>query len=1087
MRKTLCKMCLLVLLVVAWSSVGVFAANAVSLEFGFSGNLEGFSGSKVEPLALITDVYNDNFIKVVRKAGNSYSALQINNQHPNWTNDWSSWDEIEFAIYFDEDVYLRLRENTKAVTVRIQANARYEVLIEKSSLTPGWNQFNIPLAQIVSGDVSALADMGEAVLMIIVDSDPSDTEDSFEFHVKRIRLVPAADSAASATPIPEAPKISSAEITQLIADLKEMNFATSTNASNRLVEIGEPAVPFLVPALRIEKDSINRTKAQNVLYRIGTEQAIKALLVSLEDPDLLVQESLNKLIIRLYEEGNDNLISLLGDCLVAQNRDIRIASYRILLNLGLNPSQLAHIYLDLLLEQQDEAARLFALQGLRKARVDAGAVINQLLGALGDENSLEIKLSLLLTVALTDTVESKAIYPSLVNMLLDNDETLRLEAIWLLHNAGFSGEDLVGIATESWHDLIESQKAERIKILGLMAYTQKEAAFALMDLLRDESQSATTRKAVYDIFHSMLPQMEYDLDRGLVAVLVPEGVFVSWRLLGIEDFYTQFNLYRDGAKVNPEPLTQGTNYLDPLGDLDSTYTVRKLVEGVEQEDSPAAIVWEDQYLSIPLKQVEGDEDWEYRVTYASVGDLDGDGQYEIVVRREPILHESKYVVGDKYIVFDAYKLDGTFLWRINMGPNINEINSLHFLVYDLDGDGKAEMILRTSDGTVDGQGNVIGKKDVDYRPRTPNYIIDPERTEYMTVFDGTTGKMIANAPDIPMDAPSKWGDSRGHRASSRRMAVAYFDGVNPSLITSRGAYELIEILAYDLVDGNLITRWHFSSADWPGFSQQGNHSLSVADVHGNGKDVITYGAMAVNYDGTGLYTTEIGHGDALHVGKFLLDRPGLQAFDVAEFAPCSEGIHVRDARTGEILWSAASGYDIRSALTADVDPNYPGNEFWVANGNLYTAHGDIISKSTPSLKFATWWDGDLLREVMSNHVSSVYKWDYETNTNRILFNPSGVANQLAALQADILGDWREELIWPNASHTALRLYTTVDLTEHRIYTLMHDRMYRVAVAWQNVGYNHPPHPSFYIGSDMEIFDFNWGLVYDLLEEYQYSF
>ena len=398
------------------------------------------------------------------------------------------------------------------------------------------------------------------------------------------------------------------------------------------------------------------------------------------------------------------------------------------------------------------------------------------------------------------------------------------------------------------------------------------------------------------------------------------------------------------------------------------------------------------------------------------------------------------------------------------------------------------MVLRASNGTVDGMGNVIGDPGVDYRPKDPYHIVHPDHREFISVFDGLTGEMLASAEDIPMGNPARWGDDRGHRAGSRRMAVGYFNGQTPSIVTVRGAYELIEIRTYDFVAGDLVQRWDFSSKDWPGYSQMGNHQLSIADVNGTGKDVITYGAMAVNSDGTGLYTTLIGHGDALHVSDLIPDRPGLEVFDVAESVPSPAGYHMRDARTGEIIWGVPTDYDVSRGLTANIDPNHPGNEAWAARTALYNSRGEIISDTAPtSINFAGWWDGDLLRELVDGN--GIFKWDYANQKTENIFMAQGATSingskSVPALQADLLGDWREEVIWPSMNHREVRVYTTIHPTKHRLYTWMHNRQYRLAVTWQNSGYGQPPHPDFYVGPDMEEPNFNWGLVHAALEQYE---
>ncbi|WP_231686983.1 family 16 glycoside hydrolase [Bacillus sp. JCM 19034] len=483
---------------------------------------------------------------------------------------------------------------------------------------------------------------------------------------------------------------------------------------------------------------------------------------------------------------------------------------------------------------------------------------------------------------------------------------------------------------------------------------------------------------------------------------------------------------------------------------------------------------------------------EYHANDASVGDLDGDGQYEIILKWEPNNAKDNSHSGFTDEVFlDAYKLDGTLLWRIGLGKNIRAgAHYTQFLVYDFNGDGKAEVAMKTADGTVDGTGAVIGDANADYR-NEGGYIL--EGPEYLSIFDGETGKELDRVDYYPPRGDvCDWGDCYGNRVDRFLAGVAYLDGERPSMIMARGYYTRTVLAAYDFRDGKLSKRWVFDS-DEPGnegYAGQGNHSLSIADVDGDGKDEIVYGAMVVNNDGTGLYTTGLGHGDALHVGKFNPNRPGMEIFATQEWASAPYGFAVRDAATGEILAGEHTGTDVGRGMIADIDPRYDGAEFWASDSwdgseglsGLYSVEGELITNNAPkSLNFAIWWDGDLLRELLDHDfnaednppgVGKIDKWNWEKEELETIFVPEGTRSNNwtkgnPALQADLFGDWREEVIWPSEDDTELRIYTTTDVTEHRIYTLMHDPQYRTAIAWQNVAYNQPPHPSFFIGHDME--------------------
>lgn len=582
-------------------------------------------------------------------------------------------------------------------------------------------------------------------------------------------------------------------------------------------------------------------------------------------------------------------------------------------------------------------------------------------------------------------------------------------------------------------------------------------------------------------------QAEY-LDRALVAVKQDNGVYVGWKMLGTDTPDIAFNVYRDGVKVNASPITGATNLLDEAGSDTSVYILKTVAGGKEFVASHATAVWHTNYLAIPLQKPDGGitkagEAYTYSANDTSVGDLDSDGTYELIVKWDPSnSHDNSHsgYTGNVYI--DAYKLDGTRLWRIDLGPNIRAgAHYTQFMVYDLDGDGKAEVAFKTADGTTDGEGNVIGDATADHR-NSSGYIL--QGPEYLTVFDGLTGKAITTTDyDPPRGVVSDWGDAYGNRVDRFLAAVAYLDGEHPSLIFSRGYYTRTVIVAYDYKDGSLTKKWHFDTNDealGSAYTAQGDHNLSIGDVDGDGKDEITFGAMAIDDDGTPLYNTRLGHGDAQHLGDLDPSRPGLEYFNVHEHTDSPYGMDFRDAETGEILWGVWTGIDTGRGMSADIDPNYLGEESWSATitnaqhipiTGLYSAKGELISTTIPdSTNFGIWWDGDLNRELLdANHID---KWDYVNRTTNRLFTAEGALSNNSTkatpnLQADLFGDWREEAVWRSEDSSELRIYTTTGLTDTRLRTLMHDPIYRLGVAWQNVGYNQPPHTSFYLGAGME--------------------
>ncbi|WP_160723336.1 rhamnogalacturonan lyase family protein [Bacillus sp. USDA818B3_A] len=587
-------------------------------------------------------------------------------------------------------------------------------------------------------------------------------------------------------------------------------------------------------------------------------------------------------------------------------------------------------------------------------------------------------------------------------------------------------------------------------------------------------------------------QME-DLDRAPVSIKTDDGVYVSWRMLGTDPADISFNVYRDGKKINESPITTSTNYTDKEGKSDSVYEIRAVMNGKERKSQDTAKVLSKNYMDIPLQKPKdgvtplGDP-YTYRANDASVGDLDGDGQYELVLKWDPSNSKDNSQAGYTGNVFvDAYEMDGTLKWRIDLGKNIRAgAHYSPFLVYDFDGDTKAEVVFKTADGTVDGKGTAIGRADADHRNST-GYIVQGQ--EYLTVFEGATGKALSTVDyDPPRGDVSAWGDSYGNRVDRFLAGVAYLDGEHPSIIMARGYYTRSVLAAYTWKDGKLTKQWVFDSNEEGNgdYAGQGYHTLSVADIDKDGKDEIVYGQMVVDDDGKGLYTTGLGHGDALHVGDFIPDRPGLEVFGVQEHTDSPYGYDMRDAETGKILWGEKTGQDTGRGLVADIDPTHKGEEAWAISGEwnsriggLHTAEGEKISDNIPTSNFAIWWDGDLLRELADHKwdaakgsgVGTIDKWDYKNNKLVNLLTADGTLSNNSTkgnptLQADLFGDWREEIIWRTEDSSALRVYMTTDETEHRIYTLMHDPQYRLSVAWQNVGYNQPPHASFYIGEGM---------------------
>ena len=575
---------------------------------------------------------------------------------------------------------------------------------------------------------------------------------------------------------------------------------------------------------------------------------------------------------------------------------------------------------------------------------------------------------------------------------------------------------------------------------------------------------------------ALAPVLE-KLGRGAVAVPSAAGVLVSWRLLATDPAGLQFRLYRDGQALTPQPQDL-TQFLDVAGQPGSRYELRTVLDGAE---APAARTeaWAAPFRTVPLRKPAGGVTpdgvaYTYTVNDGSAADLDGDGEYELVIKWQPTNakdNSQRGHTGNTYI--DAYKLDGRFLWRVDLGRNIRAgAHYTSFLVFDFDGDGRAELMAKTADGTVDGQGQTLGDANADHRNAGGYVLAGPE---WLTVFNGQTGAALASTDYLPGRGDvGAWGDTYGNRVDRFLAGVAYLDGRLPSAVFARGYYTRAALVAWDWRDGRLSQRWVFDTdvadAEVRG---QGAHWFSVADVDGDGRQDIVYGAATIGSEGRMRYSTGLCHGDALHVGRHDPSQPGLQVFMVHESPRCygEHGVQAHDAATGRLLWSHDGGrQDVGRGVCMDIDAAHWGNECWASAGGLHNAQGQLISRERPrKVNFGLWWDGDLLRESLDD--VAIDKWNPATAQLEPLL--SGTPHQALSnngtkatpvLSADLFGDWREEVVWRRADNEALLVFSTALPTAHRRVTLMHDLQYRVQVAAQNAGYNQPPHPSFFLGA-----------------------
>ncbi len=602
---------------------------------------------------------------------------------------------------------------------------------------------------------------------------------------------------------------------------------------------------------------------------------------------------------------------------------------------------------------------------------------------------------------------------------------------------------------------------------------------------------------VGSIFAFSQPYSGEKLSRGLIGIPTEEGMYFSWRMTLEDAAGLQFDLYRSSGggaevKLNKEPIDRTSDFLDRTVDytVDNRWTL-KATTGEVATWTRLKGEKRNPYLSIPVcKPEDGEiagESFTYTANDCSVGDLDGDGEYEIILKWSPSNSKrppQRGFTGNTYL--DAYKMDGTRLWRIDLGPNVRSgAATTNFLVFDFDGDGCAEICCKTGDGTVDGLGHRIGDAQVDWRTwdkKSPTYGKIVNGPEYLTVFEGRTGKELDSKEYIPTRYPlDGWGgvggncgnDNTGGRSDRFTAGVAFLDGKTPSPVMVRGWYGRTVVAALTFTNGALKHTWTFDSAapGWEAYSGMGNHSVTVADFDGDGCDEICVGAMTVDHDGKGLFTTGLRHGDALHAGRFIPSRQGMQVFGVHENEGDNEivkrtpAVAMFDGATGEIIWQDGLGQDAGRGVAADIDPRYDGAECWCNIGGLRRGDtGEIISNRKPdSCNFTIYWDADPLAELL-DHVS-ISKWNWNAESTDLLLKAEGVVSNNGTkgnpcLSGDILGDWREEVIWPSEDQTELRIYSTTIPAVDRRATWMNDRQYRLAIAWQNVAYNQPPHSSF---------------------------
>lgn len=737
-------------------------------------------------------------------------------------------------------------------------------------------------------------------------------------------------------------------------------------------------------------------------------------------------------------------------------------------------------------------------------------------------------------------------------------------------------------------------------------------------LAEDGTKLAESEVLRTPVSRVLQPQLE-ELGRGLVAVCTEDGVFLSWRLLrGEVNGYTDtglagadFVVYKNGAAM--ATVTDRTSWRDADGSPADHYAVAAVYAGIEQPRCAAVSPWAQNYIDLPLQRpadgvTPAGKRFCYRANDMSVGDVDGDGEYEFIVKWDPSNSQDVSIRGyTGRCILDCYRLDGTLLWRLDMGPNIRAgAHYTQFMVYDFNGDGRAEMALKTAPGTrmtrFAPDGTVLSERYItmpqadldagysnsdnyvcsasDYRvhltdvfagwdrhpevraghwpqtleecfgiPQRYSYplsrrdaeeLVDyfirewaPARSdhnrldefegfiyegpEYLTMFAGMGQELetIRYKPGRGDDG-LMWGDYAWNRIEpcnrvDRFLAgVAYLDGRRPYLVMCRGYYTRTCVVAYDFFENHFREVWCADSGhvvmdnpfnchcgdksgrdpQYGALAGQGNHSISTADIDGDGCMEIIYGAASIDHDGTLLYSSrgklpdgrdaKLGHGDSMHVADIDPDRPGKEIFNVfeeGENAPY--GYALRDAETGRVYFGEYFEGDLGRCMIGDIADNIRGLQVWI--NDVFDCKGRKLSLPAPSTNMRIYWAGDMTTQVtdrsdyLGEHARGCQTGRVCDLHRGVLLEPEGTVTNNGTkgnpcLVADIFGDFREELLLRLADDSAIRIYTSVEDAPHKLFTLMQDPQYRCGVAWQNNCYNQPVYPSFYYAHDMRFKD-----------------